>query len=332
MDNGLEVTLEAVGRMRDILLLDMRGKTAYSNGHIDGAVCCQKDEVYPKDKPLVFYCQYGKQSLKLAEKYRSAGYDAYSLSGGYGAWLLSCCNALDSDELERYDRQIILRQLGINGQQKLKRSRVLIIGAGGLGCPCGMYLAGAGVGNIGIIDHDTVSLSNLNRQTAHRIIGENKALSLKSTLEAVNDRITVTAYPYSFSAENAAEILSGYDFVIDCCDSAETKFLINDMCVKFGKPFCYGGVIGFEGQVMTVIPSKTIDLRYIFGEAPTECETCSSYGIIGAAAGAIGCIQALETIKYIIGSDELTTDKMFIFDMLSLKSRIVDFRRNKNKE
>ena len=188
-----------------------------------------------------------------------------------------------------------------------------------------MYLAAAGVGRIGIIDHDKVSLSNMNRQVAHRETGLNKAVSLKNALEGINDKIQVTAYPERFGTDNAAELLDGYDFVIDCTDTAETKFMVNDLCVRYDKPYCYGGVIGFEGQVMTVIPHKTACLRCIFEEPPTGCETCESHGIIGAAAGMIGCIQALEAIKFVTSRERLLTDKMFIFDMLTMKTRTAKF-------
>ena len=326
MNDEIEISIESFLKLAkdSFLLIDTRSEASYQQGHIEGAVLTYKDVGALRDTKLIFYCQYGIESIETAAYFRKCGYDAYSLQGGYAAWLKEQSEFLDIDELERYDRQITLAQIGLIGQEKLKRSGVLIIGAGGLGCPCGMYLAAAGVGRIGIIDHDEVCLSNLNRQIAHREVGINKALSLKNTLSGINDRIEITAYPYRFSEENAEEILDGYDFVIDCTDTAETKLMVNDLCVRCDKPYCYGGVIGFEGQVMTVIPHKTACLRCIFEEPPTGCETCESHGIIGASAGIIGSIQALEAVKYITSPENILTNKMFIFNMLTMRSRIVE--------
>ena len=327
MNDEIEITLDEFLKLPkdSYVLIDIRSEVSYQLGHIEGAVLAHKDFRSEDDRKLIIYCQYGMQSIETAEHFRNQGFQAYSLKGGYLQWLKGQIHAFDIEELERYDRQITLPQIGMIGQEKLKSAGVLLIGAGGLGCPCGMYLAAAGVGRIGIIDHDEVCLSNMNRQVAHREIGINKALSLKRTLTGINDKIEVAAYPCRFSAENAAELLDGYDFVIDCTDTAETKFMINDLCVRYDKPYCYGGVIGFEGQVMTVLPHKTSCLRCVFEEPPTGCETCESHGIIGASAGIIGCIQALEAIKYITSPDKLLTNQIFIFNMLTMKTRKVDF-------
>ena len=327
MNDEVEITLEEFLKLPkdSYILIDMRSEASYRQGHIEGAVLTHKDIRSAGSIKLIFYCQYGVESIETAAYFRKCGFRAYSLKGGYAEWLKKQVHALDTDELERYDRQITLSQIGVTGQLRLKNAAVLIIGAGGLGCPCGMYLAAAGVGRIGIIDFDEVCLSNMNRQVAHRETGVNKALSLKKTLVGINDKIQVTAYPERFGTDNAAELLDGYDFVIDCTDTAETKFMVNDLCVRYDKPYCYGGVIGFEGQVMTVIPHKTACLRCIFEEPPTGCETCESHGIIGAAAGMIGCIQALEAIKFITSRERLLTDKMFIFDMLTMKTRTAEF-------
>ncbi len=325
--NEIEISIDELQKLPkgSYILIDTRSEASYRLGHIEGAVLTHENIRSESGVKLVFYCQYGIQSVETAAHFRTCGIEAYSLRGGYLQWLKNQFHTFDREELERYDRQITLAQIGLSGQEKLKRSGVLVIGAGGLGCPGGMYLAAAGVGRIGIIDHDEVCLSNLNRQVAHREIGANKALSLKKSLSGINDKIEVTAYPYQFSSDNAEEILSKYDFVIDCTDTAKTKFMINDLCVHHDKPYCYGGVIGFEGQIMTVIPHKTACLRCIFEDVPSGCDTCESYGIIGAAAGVIGCMQALEAIKYITLQDHLLTNKMFIFNMLSMKTRVVDF-------
>lgn len=226
-------------------------------------------------------------------------------------------------------------QIGLEGQIKLKNAKVLIIGAGGLGSPVSLYLAGAGIGHIGIMDADAVSLSNLQRQIAHSISteGVNKALSAQKSMMALNDQIEVTSYPFRLTSENAEEIISKYDFVIDACDNFETKFLINDACVLMKKPFCHAGILGFEGQVMTWIPGDYPCYRCIFEEIPEKgsVPNCSQAGIIGAVAGIAGSVQALEAVKYFTGAGELLTGKLFTFNGLTMRTRIVPFSE-KNSE
>lgn len=226
-------------------------------------------------------------------------------------------------------------EIGEDGQQKLSNSKVLVIGAGGLGCPALQYLAGAGVGTIGIADADTVSLSNLPRQILHTYenIGKNKALSAKEALDRINSDIKINIFPCFVTAENINGIIGDYDFIIDAVDNFETKFLINDACVALKKPFCHAGVIRANGQVMTYVPEQGPCMRCIFGEVPEPgtVPKCDTEGVIGAACGVIGCVQALEAIKYITGAGKLLTGSMFIFDALTLKIRIASFP-NKNKD
>lgn len=255
--------------------------------------------------------------------------DTHNCADGYRERPLWHCEELTQNERKRYDRQMLLPQVGSDGQKKLKHSRVLIVGAGGLGSPAALYLAGAGVGKIGIIDADAVDISNLHRQIIHNISrkNRNKAESAKLSLEQLNDTVEVKAYPYLLTPENAEEIINEYDFVIDAVDNFEAKFLINDICVLNKKPFCHAGVLRFEGQVMTYVPGDYPCYRCIFEDVPEKgsVPSCSQVGIIGAVAGVIGCVQALEAIKYILGAGELLTGKMLIFDGLSMKSRIVKF-------
>ncbi|MBD5159311.1 MAG: molybdopterin-synthase adenylyltransferase MoeB [Ruminococcus sp.] len=313
------------------IYVDVRSEIAYQHGHIANAVHWNGIDniIFPENKKIIVYCTYGKNSIPFVEKLKKCGYDAYNLSGGYREWLIHNFYELSDEEIKRYDRQIILSQIGIDGQRKLKNSKVLIIGAGGLGSPVALYLTGAGIGTIGIMDADKVSISNLHRQIIHSTenIDMNKSESAKLTLKKLNDKITVKAYPYFLTADNTEEIISGYDFIIDATDNFETKFLINDTCVLLKKPFCHGGIIRFEGQVMTYVPGEYPCYRCIFEEIP-ENETipnCSQAGIIGAVAGIIGSIQALEAIKYILGIGKLLTSKIFIIDGLSMKTRIAEF-------
>lgn len=335
----MELTIHQVADMSEdsYIYVDVRSEIAYQHGHIANAVHWNGIDniTFPENKRIIVYCTYGENSITLVEKLKKRGYDAYNLSGGYREWLIHNSEELSNEEINRYDRQIILQQIGIDGQRKLKNAKILIIGAGGLGSSVALYLAGAGVGTIGIVDANNVSISNLQRQIIHNTenIDLNKAESAKVALQKLNDKITVKAYPYFLTAENAERIISEYDFIIDATDNFETKFLINDTCVLLKKPFCHAGIMRFEGQVMTYVPKEYPCYRCIFEEIP-ESETipnCSQAGIIGAVAGIVGSIQALEAIKYILGIGELLTGKIFIIDGLSLKTRIAEFPvKNKN--
>ena len=334
-DSNLNISVQQMSLLPvdGYICLDIRSETAYQHGHIPGAVCWDGNDEslkrFTEDKKLIVYCTYGEKSIVTTEKLIQKGFEAYSLSGGYRKWLLHHVEELNAEEVRRYDRQIILPQVGSEGQKKLKNSSVLIVGAGGLGSPAALYLAGAEVGTIGIIDADTVSISNLQRQIIHNMETEyvNKAESAKLFLQKLNDRIEIRAYPHALTADNAEEIISKYDFIIDAVDNFETKFLINDVCVLLQKAFCHAGILRFEGQVMTYVPGNNPCYRCVFEEIPESgsIPNCSQAGIIGAVAGIIGSIQALETVKYLLGAGELLTGKIFVLDGLSMRTRIVRF-------
>ena len=226
-----------------------------------------------------------------------------------------------NEQLERYARHIVLRDIGIKGQEKLVAAKVLIIGAGGLGSPAAMYLAAAGVGQIGIADADTVDLSNLQRQIIHTTndLGKPKAESAKETMQAINPDVDVQVCNEFVHSKNILDLVADYDYVLDCTDNFAAKFLINDACVMAGKPFTHAGIFRFEGQMMTVIPRKTPCYRCVFTNPPPEgaVPTCREAGVVGATVGVIGCLQALEAIKFITGAGELLTGRLLIFDALS---------------
>ncbi|MBQ9044514.1 MAG: HesA/MoeB/ThiF family protein [Oscillospiraceae bacterium] len=229
-------------------------------------------------------------------------------------------------EQQRYARHLVMPEIGEAGQARLKNARVLIIGAGGLGAPAAMYLAAAGVGTLGIADADVVELSNLQRQLLHTDadLGRPKVDSALDTLTALNGALTVQTHYKLVTAENIAELIEPYDFVIDGSDNFETKFLINDACCAAGKPFCHAGVLRFGGQVMTVLPGNTPCYRCVFQAPPgAAVPAARDVGVVGAAAGLIGCVEALEAIKWILGAGELLTGRMFTFDALTLKTRVV---------
>ena len=210
--------------------------------------------------------------------------------------------AFTNEQLERYSRHIILKEIGVKGQKKLLASKVLIIGAGGLGAPAALYLAAAGVGTIGIADADAVDLSNLQRQIIHSTadLGKPKVLSAQESMEAINPDVQVNTYQEFITSSNIMDLIRDYDFILDGTDNFPAKFLINDACVMAGKPFSHAG---------------------IFKNPPPKdaVPTCRQAGVIGAMAGVIGCLQALEAIKYITGTGELLVGSLLTFDALTME-------------
>lgn len=235
--------------------------------------------------------------------------------------------ALTDGQLERYSRHIILKEVGVKGQKKLLNSKVLIIGAGGLGAPAAMYLAAAGVGTIGIADADEVDLSNLQRQIIHATedVGKAKVQSAKETMERMNPDVIVHTYRKYVMADNIRELIRDYDFVIDGTDNFPAKFLINDACVMEKKPFSHAGIIRFKGQLMTYVPGQGPCYRCIFQSPPPKdaVPTCKQAGVIGAMGGVIGSLQAMEAIKYILGVGELLVGKLLTYDALKMEFRTV---------
>ena len=243
--------------------------------------------------------------------------------------------AFSNEQLERYSRHIILKEVGVKGQKKLLNAKVLIIGAGGLGAPCAMYLAAAGVGTIGIADADEVDLSNLQRQIIHATedVGKPKVQSAKETINKMNPDATVNTYHEFVSSENIMEIIKDYDFIIDGTDNFPAKFLINDACVMAKKPFCHAGIIRFQGQLMTYVPGEGPCYRCVFKNPPPKdaVPTCKQAGVIGAMGGIIGSLQAMEAIKYITGTGELLTGYLLTFNALKMEFRKIKLPKPNGK-
>jgi molybdopterin/thiamine biosynthesis adenylyltransferase len=240
--------------------------------------------------------------------------------------------ALTEKQIERYSRHILLEQIGSVGQEKLLSSKVLIVGAGGLGSPAGLYLAAAGVGTIGIVDADKVELTNLQRQIIHHTsdLGIEKVKSAKTKMRAINPDVAVRTYHLPAKADNIREIIREYDFVIDATDNFATKFLINDACYFEKKPFSHAGVLRFDGQLMTVLPGKTTCYRCIFHSLPSVevARSCSRAGILGVLPGVIGTLQATEAIKYLLRIGDLLTNTLLTYNVLTMEFRKVRFPRN----
>ena len=239
---------------------------------------------------------------------------------------------LTEQQIERYSRQIILKEVGGPGQKKLLASKVLIVGAGGLGSPAALYLAAAGVGTIGIIDADRVDLTNLQRQIIHfsNDVGKEKVVSAEQKIKAINPDVTVEVCSERLRAANAQQIIRDYDFVLDGTDNFPAKYLINDACYFEKVPFSHAGILRFDGQMITVLPGQTACYRCVFDKPPPAglVPSCSEAGVLGPLAGVIGCLQATEVLKYLLGVGELLTNRLFIFDGLGLQFREVKVSRN----
>ena len=230
--------------------------------------------------------------------------------------------AFTNEQLERYSRHIILKEVGVKGQKKLLNAKVLIIGAGGLGAPAAMYLAAAGVGTIGIVDADVVDLSNLQRQIIHATddVGKPKVQSAKETMNRMNPDVTVNTYHEFVSSDNILDLIKDYDFIIDGTDNFPAKFLINDACVMAQKPFSHAGIIRFKGQLMTYVPGQGPCYRCVFKNPPPKdaVPTWKQAGVIGAMGGVIGSLQAMEAVKYITGVGDLLTGYLLTFDAIKM--------------
>ncbi len=238
------------------------------------------------------------------------------------------------EQVERYSRQIILREVGGAGQRKLLTARVLILGAGGLGSPAALYLAAAGVGTIGVVDSDRVELSNLQRQVLHATddIGRPKAESAVSRLRALNPDCRYEPYFMRLTSDNIAGIIGDYDLVIDGSDNFPTRYLVNDACVMSGKPLFFAGILGFDGQALTIIPGESACLRCVFPEPPPPglIPSCAEAGVLGTVAGLLGLVQANEALKFLLGTGELLTGRLLIVDAWSSSFHELQVERSRS--
>ena len=239
---------------------------------------------------------------------------------------------LNKEQRERYSRHLILKEVGQKGMEKIRNSKILIIGAGGLGSPAALYLAAAGVGHLGLADKDKVDLSNLQRQILHgtKDVGIDKTLSGKEKIAELNPDVEVLTYPL-LDHLNIRGVIKQFDFVIDGTDNFAAKFLINDACVMENVPFSHGGILRFEAQTMTIDPKRSACYRCLFG-APPKAEavpTCSEAGVLGAVAGILGTIQAAEALKSVLGIGKNLFNELLIFDALSMHFRKIHFPKSK---
>ena len=254
-----------------------------------------------------------------------------SVAGGAGVEA-PADTSLTGDEVKRYSRHLILPEVGMEGQKKLKAARVLCIGAGGLGSPVAMYLAAAGVGTIGIVDFDVVDFSNLQRQILHGTpdVGRPKLQSAVDRLHALNPNVKVESYETALTSQNALQLFEGYDVIVDGTDNFPTRYLVNDACVLLGIPNAYGSIFRFEGQASVFAAADGPCYRCLYPEPPPPglVPSCAEGGVLGVLPGIVGCIQANETIKLILGIGEPLIGRFLVFDSLRMKFRELKLRKD----
>lgn len=240
---------------------------------------------------------------------------------------------MNREQSRRYSRHLLLDGFGLEGQQRLLDARVLIVGMGGLGSPIALYLAAAGVGTLGLVDGDTVSLTNLQRQVIHGTpdVGRSKVDSAAESIRRINPDVRVEKHELFLNEDNALDIIRDYDFVVEGSDNFSAKYLVNDACVMLGKPFCIGGINRYAGQVMTHRPG-TACYRCLFPEPPAreDVETCAMVGVLGTIAGMLGTIQATEVVKCIVGVGDPLYDQLLTFDALTMQWNKLSFQHNED--
>ncbi|MGD0659571.1 MAG: ThiF family adenylyltransferase [Syntrophorhabdales bacterium] len=329
------------------VVIDTRSEGICRLGHIGGARFIPSDLLVPelerlavqKDAPVLVYCSFGMRSLFDAERLREKGFqNATSIMGGYSAWLraggsVAADSRFTPQQLDRYSRNMLLPEIGKDGQLKLMNAKALLVGAGGLASPAGLYLAACGVGTIGVVDFDRVEVSNLNRQVLHGTgdVGRLKVDSARSAIERINPDVNVVPFPVKLTPENAGSIIGEFDVVLDGTDNVDTKFLLNDACFFAGKPYIFGGAVGFDGQAGVFWPGGGGPcLRCLFpGPSPSHMTaTCDSAGVLGMVPGQIGLVQATEAAKLILGIGSPLIGKFFLYNALTLTVEIVKTGRN----
>jgi sulfur-carrier protein adenylyltransferase/sulfurtransferase len=335
-------------RAGDVQLGDVREKDEWNAGHIVGAVHVPKsyleqwaeDRLPEKDKTTILYCAGGVRSAMAADTLQKLGYqNVISMAGGFNRWKDSgkpwtTPASLTPDQAQRYSRHLLVPEVGETGQQKLLKSKVLLIGAGGLGSPAAYYLASAGVGTLGIVDSDVVDLTNLQRQILHTTerIGESKVSSAKKTLEALNPDVTIVGYEERMTGANIDRIIDGYDVVIDGADNFPTRYLLNDASVKHRIPVVHGSIFRFEGQVTVFKPFEGPCYRCLFPEPPPPdmAPSCGEAGVLGVLCGVMGNIQANEAIKVLLGIGDTLSGRLLIYDALGMTFTELKVRRDPN--
>ena len=345
--NIREVSPEAAeSELGEAQFLDVREQDEYDQGTIPGSIFVPRGHLEAqaesrlgtKDEPVVVFCAGGNRSAFAAETLQQLGYtDVVSMAGGFGRWKNEgrpwiTPAALSTEQRNRYGRHILLPEVGEAGQQKLLESKVLLLGAGGLGSPAALYLAAAGVGTLGIVDMDVVDASNLQRQILHNMdrIGERKVDSAKKTLTALNPDVDVVTYDVRLGADNVLDVIDGYDVIVDGTDNFPTRYLLNDASLLKRIPVVHGSIFRFEGMASVFLPYEGPCYRCFLPEPPPPemAPSCAEAGVLGVLPGIVGSIQALEAIKVILGLGDPLVGRMLAYDALEESFRTFKIRRD----
>lgn len=328
--------------------LDVRSDEEYSQGAIPGAIHIDRgflesrveDALPDRSQPIVVYCAGGVRSAFAAKTLKELGYEKVaSMSGGFNAWKdagleWQVPRVLTSEQRNRYHRHLLLPEVGLEGQVRLLDSKVLLLGAGGLGSPAALYLAAAGVGKLGIVDYDVVDASNLQRQILHNEerIGMPKVDSARKTIEALNPDVEVVGYRTRLDSTNVLDIVGEYDVVVDGTDNFPTRYLLNDASVILGKPVVHGSIFRFEGQVSVFWPGKGPCYRCLYHQPPPPelAPSCAEAGVLGVLPGIVGAIQASEALKILLGIGQPLVGRLLVFDALETTFRTLKLRRDPN--
>ena len=340
------VRIEAGGA----IVLDVREPDEYEQGALPNALHIARghleaqieSNVIDKSTPLVVYCAGGVRSAFAAKTLQELGYtDVYSVVGGFGKWkdegrAWSTPANLTAEQCNRYQRHVLLPEVGVAGQAKLLASKVLLLGAGGLGSAAALYLAAAGVGTIGIVDMDEVDASNLQRQILHNIdrIGDRKVDSAKKTLTMLNPDVNVVTYDTRLDASNILDIISGYDVIVDGADNFPSRYVLNDASVKLGIPVVHGSIFRFEGMVTVFDPKNGPTYRDMVPQPPPAelAPSCAEAGVLGVLPGIVGSIQALETIKLLLSIGESLVGRILSIDTTEMSFHTFKLRADPDNQ
>jgi molybdopterin/thiamine biosynthesis adenylyltransferase/rhodanese-related sulfurtransferase len=328
------------------ILVDVREKDEYLEGYIPGARWIPRgflesrveDQIPEKSAEVVLYCAGGTRSALSARSLGEMGYtNVKSMAGGFSAWKRAGLNfdrpyVMTQDQSIRYARHTMLPEVGEEGQVKLLKSKMLLLGAGGLGSPSGLYLAAAGVGTMGIIDDDTVDSSNLQRQIFHSTerVGMSKVESATKAINGLNPDVKVVPYKTRLTSENVLDIIKDYDVIIDGVDNFPTRYLLNDAALKLNKPVVHASIYRFEGQVTCFVPDAGPCYRCLYPEPPPPdmAPSCQEAGVLGVLPGVVGVLQATEAIKLVLGVGKTLAGRLLMYDAMATKFREMKLRRD----
>jgi len=338
--------LPAFRKTDGAIIIDVREKEEHVQGIVPGAVLIPRGLLElkieklatDKDTPIAVYCAGGIRSALAAHSLQNIGYtNVQSVAGGFSRYAqtgqeVEVRNSLSIEQAARYSRHMILPEVGESGQLKLVHSKVLFIGAGGLGSPASLYAAAAGIGTIGIVDADTVDMSNLQRQVLHTEdrVGMAKTDSAEMTIKALNSQVNVVKYRERLTSSNAMDIIKGYDVVVDGCDNFATRYLVNDCCVMLNIPNVHGSIFRFEGQATVFSPGNGPCYRCLYPEPPPPemAPNCQEAGVLGVLPGVVGMVQAIEAIKVLLDIGDPLVGRLLTVDALRMEFREMRLRND----